>query len=502
MRNQSVGGWIARRAEMSPDRLGVETDLERLTYAELLLRGMELAGSLRAAGVRRGDRIAYLGGSDATYFTTLCAAGLLGAAMVPVNAALTIPEIGYLLGDAEPAAVVVTPDAETLARALPGAVDVVPPVLTRSAWRSATPVTPDDEEVTLGELALIFYTSGTTGHPKGAMLSHANLTWGTYNVLASLDYQSADRNLLLAPLHRTGSLAVALAVIATGGAILLSGATGPGELLRIVAERAATTVFSGPAVFAALAADPAWESVDLHAVRFCLAGGAPVGRELVTRYQQRGIGFTQAYGLTEASPMVLVLDALDAERKAGSAGRRPLFTEVRVVRPDLSEAERGERGEIVARGPNVMLGYWRRPDATAEAITPDGWLRTGDVGVVDADGFTWVVDRLKEVIPVAGENVFPAEVERVLGEHPAVAAAAVVPGGPAEAPHPVAFVVTLPASELDAGALLEFAAARLAAYKLPRRIELLEALPMTPAGKVDKRRLRELAAAGEERPRD
>jgi fatty-acyl-CoA synthase len=502
MRNQSVGGWIARRAEMSPDRVAVETDLERLTYRELLARGSRLAGALRRTGVGHGDRLAYLGGADATYFTVLCAAGLLGAAMVPVNAALSTPEIGYLLGDAEPAALVVTPDAEALAGELRRTLASVPPLLTEGEWAAGTPVAADEEEVGLGEVALIFYTSGTTGHPKGAMLTHANLTWGTCNVLASLDYRSADRNLLLAPLHRTGSLAVALAVIATGGAILLTRAAGAGELLGIVAERAATTLFSGPAVFAALAADPGWASADLHAVRFCLAGGAPVGRDLVTRYQQRGIAFTQAYGLTEASPMVLVLDALDAERKAGSAGRRPLFTEVRIVRPDLSEAEPGEPGEIVARGPNVMLGYWRRPDATAEAITADGWLHTGDIGLVDADGFTWVVDRLKEVIPVGGENVFPAEVERVLGEHPAVAAAAVVPAGPAEAPHPVAFVVRLPSSELDADALLGFAAARLAAYKLPRRIELLEALPMTPAGKVDKRRLRELAAAGEERPRD
>ncbi|WP_275888287.1 acyl-CoA synthetase [Nonomuraea lactucae] len=476
---------------MSPTRVALSHDDVHITYAELADKANRLAAALRARGVNRGDRVAYLGPNHPAAVETFFATGLLGAAYLPLNARLTEAELLFVIRDASPAALVVGPGYG----AVPGAPQVLDPL---TPLPDADPI---DAPVGLDDLCLIMYTSGTTGRPKGAMLTHANLTWNVYNHLIDLDLRGEDVTLVTAPLFHIAALAQSLlpTLIKGGRAVILS-AFDADRVLELIETERVTSMFGVPAMYAFIAGSPRWAEADLSSLRLLECGGAPVPEPLIRTYQDRGLTFLQGYGMTEASPGVLYLSPADSVRKAGTAGVPAFFTDVKLdgapVRKPASEqgsepdGEQGsEQGEILVRGPNVFAGYWGLPDENAAASTEDGWFRSGDVAVRDEDGFYRVVDRVKDVIISGGENVYPAEVESALLTHPEIVDSAVI-GVPDERWGEVgkAFVVaTEPLRTADVLAHLD---GRLARYKIPKYVEFVAELPRTASGKILRRELR------------
>ncbi|MCD0443133.1 long-chain fatty acid--CoA ligase [Glycomyces sp. A-F 0318] len=483
MRDFGIGSWTARRARKSPHRTAVIGPGRRLTYAELHERVHRLAHALRTLGVRRGDRVAYLGPNHHTLLETLFAGGVLGAIVVPLNTRLAPPELEHCLEDSGSAVLIRGDGAAGTARRT---IDVGDPgPLGYEALLADAPSTPIDEAVALDDPFVIMYTSGTTGRPKGVLLTHGNLTWNAVNVLVDMDLAHDEVTLCAAPLFHTAGLNMTcLPTLLKGGTVVLEPAFDPDRALRLVEELRVTYVFGVPVMFDAIARCAAWEGADLSSLRRLTCGGAPVPAPTIAAFLDRGVVFSQGYGMTEASPGVLFLPAQDSARKAGTAGVPHFFTDVEVVDPGARPVAAGERGEVIAHGPNVMRGYWGRPEETAAAVA-DGWLRTGDIAVADADGYIAIVDRAKDVFISGGENVSPAEVELALREHPGVADCAVI-GVPDADWGEVGKAIVVPAAEArpDGPALLAFLRGRLAGYKIPKTVVFTAALPRSPAGKI------------------
>lgn len=500
-----LGSWIARRAAATPNLPAITFGAITWTYRDLSDRIDRMAAELAAGGMGRGDRVGYAGLNHPDFLVTLFAAARIGAAFVPLNWRLTADELGYILGDAEVHTLVADADRA----------NVIEPVRVRAGLRRAialAPVagwevvdqlladrTPLAEPVFAepDDVAVIMYTSGTTGRPKGAMLTHANLFWNNVNALLAFDTSQQDVSLVAAPLFHIGGLNVTtLVTLQKGGRIVLMPTFDPAEALRLIAEHRVTTMFGVPAMFLFMSQRPEFAQSDLSSVRSFVCGGAPVPETLIKGYGQRGIPFAQGYGLTETAPLALVLRTDEVGVRIGAAGNQVLpLSDVRLVDADNTPVPAGARGEICVRGPQVMAGYWRNPQATAAVIDADGWFHTGDIGQADDDGYVWVIDRVKDMVISGGENVYPAEVEDVLYGHPAIAEVAVL-GTPHEKwGEAVTAVVALrPGTTLTLEQLREFARDKLAAFKLPIRLEFVDALPRTQSGKVVKYQLRELVS--------
>ncbi|OLT45454.1 AMP-dependent synthetase [Saccharomonospora sp. CUA-673] len=493
MRNQGLGSWPDRRARMTPTAVAVVHEGRELTYGELRDRVRRLASVLAERGVRAGDRVAYLGPNHPAYLETLFACGVLGAVFVPVNSRLTASEVDFTLADSGATVLVHTADRSGVVAEL-AALDRLTVIETGPAYEELLAASaPDDRDVPveLDEVCLIMYTSGSTGRPKGAMLTHGNLTWNSINVIVESDIASDERTLVVAPLFHTAALGmVCLPTLLKGGRVVLQSGFDPAEVLRAVERERITVMFGVPTMYDAVAADPGWETADLSSVRTLLCGGAPVPIATIRRYLERGLSFVQGYGMTETAPGALLLDRNHVTDKIGSAGVPSFFTDVRVVDSAGVPVAAGQRGEVVVSGPNVMRGYWDRPDETAAALR-DGWFHSGDVATVDEDGYVFVVDRVKDVIISGGENIYPAEVENELHELAGVQACAVI-GVPDAKWGEVgkAVVVLEPGAAPDAPTLLDGLRGRLASYKIPKTVEFAEALPVTGSGKVRKGELR------------
>ena len=511
MRNDGVGSWIARRARRTPDRVAVIHDGSEVTYAQLHGRVTAVAHGLRGLGVGRGDRVAYLGPNHPAFLETLFAVGTLGAILVPLNFRLAAPELGrHLDGSGSTMLIYGAGQAQTVAAlrpgfgtghvvalAEPGERDIDYTELVAAGTGAAI-----DEMAGLDDPFLIMYTSGTTGRAKGATLTHGNITWNALNAVVDADFRQDEVALVVAPLFHTAALnMLCLPTLLKGGAVIIEPGFEPGRALEVIAARRVTSLFGVPAIYDAMAAHPGWAAADLSSLRMLLCGGAPVPDATIRTYTSRGLAFIQGYGMTEASPGALLLDAAHVQAKAGSAGVPHFFTEVRVARPGLSEAAPGETGEILVAGPNVMRGYWDQPEATSAALASadcggETWLRSGDVGIADRDGYVFVVDRIKDMIISGGENVYPAEVENALREHPAVADCGVI-GVPDARWGEVgrAVVVLRPGAQASEDELLAFLDGRIARYKIPKSVRYTGELPRTGTGKILKKRLRETHGA-------
>jgi fatty-acyl-CoA synthase len=343
------------------------------------------------------------------------------------------------------------------------------------------------------DVAIIMFTSGTTGRPKGAMLTHGNLWWNNINVLHAYDVSENDISLLVAPLFHIGGLNVnSLVIWQKGGHVVLHRNFDPNRCLEDIARYRVSTMFAVPAMLLFLSQQPGFAPADLSSMRTVVCGGAPVPEPLMRVYAERGVPINQGYGLTETAPFVTFLAPEWGMKKLGSAGRSPIFSEVRLVEANGRYVTQPRmNGEVITRGPNIMKGYWNNPEATAAAIDTEGWFHTGDVGYFDEDGFLFIADRLKDMVISGGENVYPAEVESVLYEHPAIGEIAVI-GLPDEqwGEAVVAIAALKQGASLDLEELRAFATDRLARFKLPRRLEIVAALPRNPAGKVLKFELR------------
>lgn len=507
MQNHGLGSWPTRRRRLSPSRVALAHGDEKVTYAELDARCSALSTALCDLGVKRGDRVAYLGPNHPTLIETLFATTALGAIFVPLNWRLTAPELTYIIGDSGANVLVHASDFTGTAGLIAGDASTE---LSRTIElgrhyedllaSAAAPASGDggdggfdllNEPVSLDDPALIIYTSGTTGRPKGATLTHGNVTWNCVNVLIDTYPQPDDVALVCAPLFHVAALnMVTMPTILTGGTILLMGQFDPGTVLDLIERRGVTVMFGVPAMFNAMSQHVAWRTTDLSSLRRALCGGAPVPLATIRTYMDRGVMFLQGYGMTETSPGALFLGAERAAEKAGTAGVASFFTDVRVIDSEGHDVRPGEKGEVVVAGPNVMAGYWNLPDATEEAMTGE-WFHSGDVAVVDDEGYVTIVDRKKDVIISGGENIYPAEVEDALYSHPAVAECAVI-GVPDERWGEVgrAVVVLRPDAYASETALLDHLDGRLAGYKRPKSVMFTDSLPRSGAGKVLKNQLR------------
>ena len=500
--NFGVGSWIERRARIAPEDVALVAGDRSFTYAELAGRVRRLANGLHSLGVARGDRVAWLGPNHPAFLESLFASGLLGAALAPVNHRLEATEIRSIVQNVEPTVLIqhgaTDPDPVpasvrhriAVAGSTDGGLDL-------EALVSESPDDPVEASVGMDDLCLLPHTSGTTGRPKGVMLTHANVTWNVVNFLTCADFRSGDVTVAIAPFFRVGGTGVnVLPVLFVGGTVVVPSDADADEILRLIERHRVSVGFGNPDILDALAHSELWPGADLSSVRFVLTGGAPVPERLIRAYLDRGVTLLQGYGLSEAGPLALMLDPQSALEKIGSAGRPPLLVDVRIVSPSGTVVGPGETGELFVRGPNVMAGYWNEPDATREVISSDGWLRTGDAARIDDDGYIWIVDRVADRFLSDGRPVYPGDVERVLIGHPSIGDAGVVQIDAKERGEVVvAFVVVAAGSELTERDVLSFCRQHLASHQVPDTVTFVDRLPRNSVGKLIRAQLRADAAA-------
>jgi fatty-acyl-CoA synthase len=443
-----------------------------MTYAELDEASERVAASFRERGLERGDCVATLTGNSPEHVAVFFACAKTGLILAPLSWRLAPAEIAYQLGNAEPALFLVEDEYGPLAA---GAGHASEPL----SIPDTVPGQSRDVAVRDDDPLLLVYTSGTTGRPKGALLTHANCFWTNLSFDLATGVSGDDVVLQVLPQFHCGGWNVqALLAWWKGATVVLERSFDPARCLALIEEKRVTTMMGVPANYLFLAQDPAFASTDLSSLRRAVVGGAPMPEPLLETWHERGVHVVQGYGLTEAAPNVLCLPPEDAVRKLGSAGKPYPHVDVRLS---------GE-GELQVRGPNVFAGYWRDPEATAAAFD-GGWLRTGDVAERDDEGFYRIKGRLKDMYISGGENVYPAEVESVLHEHPAVADAAVV-GVPDERWGEVGVAFVVAAGETSEEALIEFVRTRLARFKAPKAVRFVDVLPRSAMGKVAKEELR------------
>ncbi|XVV13967.1 acyl-CoA synthetase [Actinoplanes sp. CA-131856] len=487
-----LGSWPARRAAISPDRTAIIHGDRRTTYGELRERVTRLAARLRAAGVTHGDRVAYLGLNHPSFVETMFATLLIGGIFVPLNTRLTAGELGYMLEHSGTSVLIRSTECA------PASAPVTVSLPDYEAWLAAGDPAPIEHAVDAGEPAFILYTSGTTGRPKGAVLTHANVIWNCFNLLVGVDVAGDEVTLIGAPLFHVAALnQCLLPTFLKGGVSVIMPKWNVDRCFDLIAEHRVTWMFGVTTMFAEVMRSPRWHGADLSSLRSLLAGGAPVPETLIHAYQERGLAFSQGYGMTETAPGATVIEAPESGRHAGSAGAPVFFADVRCVRPDLTDTEPGEPGELIIRGPNVSPGYWHDPAATEQSFAGDGWFRSGDLGVKDANGYYRILDRLKDMYISGGENVYPAEVEAALFTHPAVGEAAVV-GVPDGRWGEVgrAFIAITDGQRVEPDELRAYLIHRLAKYKVPAYITIVPQLPRTGSDKIRKAALKDLPLPG------
>ncbi len=493
---------MLRRATLNPERTALIYEDQEITYAEMADRVRRQATLLKQNGVCVGDRVGYLGFNHPALLETLYAANTLGAIFVPLNFRLTGEELTFIINDAGVHSLVCDDELKK----------VIDPVKDNlccrhyygsesgsGEWRDLLAERaqgdPIESEVSVSEhdVSVIMYTSGTTGLPKGAMLTHGNIMWNNINAHFAFGSGRDSVHLTVAPLFHIGGLNVStLQSFTLGSTLVLMRNFDPGEVLAAFDKYKVTHMFGAPAMFLFMSQHENFDDTDFSCVETFICGAAPPPESLLVLYAERGVNFCQGYGLTETAPFASFLTPEWAISKLGSAGQPPLYTDLRIVDDNNEPLPAGERGEICISGPNIMKGYWNRPEATAEAIDAQGWFHSGDVGYLDEDGFLFICDRLKDMVISGGENVYPAEVESVLYKHDAIAEVAVI-GLPDEKWGEAVTAVTAlhEGCELTLEELREFAETQLARYKLPLRLHIVDELPRNPAGKVLKFVLKE-----------
>jgi long-chain acyl-CoA synthetase len=485
---------LTETAARSAERDAVKLDDLTLSYSGLEQAAGRVAGLLEAKGIRPGDRVGVML-PNVPYFAAVYY-GILraGGVVVPMNVLLKEREVEYYLADSEARLLFAWHELADAAHAG-----------SDGAYADCLLVEPGDFEAVLerwgnspeivrresGDTAVILYTSGTTGKPKGAELTHGNLRRNAEIGIGLFGMDADTVTLGALPLfHSFGQTCGLNATIRAGGCLTLIPRFHPGRALQII-ERDRVTVFEGvPTMYSALLGDPSRGEVDTSTLRVCVSGGAAMPGEVMRNFEQAfGCAILEGYGLSETSP-VASFNHPDCERKPGSIGTPIDGVEMQVWDDEGNELPQGEVGEIVIRGHNVMKGYWKKPGATAAAIDEDGWFRSGDMARVDDDGYFFIVDRKKDLIIRGGYNVYPREVEEVLYEHPAVHEAAVV-----GIPHPQlgeeigAAVALKPGVSVDAAELRDHVKRQVAAYKYPRRVWIVDELPKGPSGKILKREI-------------
>ncbi|MBK8752630.1 MAG: long-chain fatty acid--CoA ligase [Candidatus Competibacteraceae bacterium] len=505
-----IGDYLGRRAIYSPEALAVVDTGKmpelRLNYAQLNERAQRLANGLHDCGIQKGDRVAILAQDGVEHLDLLFACGKLGAIHTALNWRLHWRELQQILATVTPTALIYDDAFKDSVASLAQAetsvqhwihVDGIgiPGSRHFGDILDNAPLIPCTCETLDGEaIAAIVFTGGTTGVAKGAQISHRQIAWNCLNTVIH-DLGRGDIYLNVFPLFHVGGLFVyTLPQIILGGTTVLMKRFDPEQVLRLIEWERITVFAAVPAMYQMLTQNPGWAAADLSSLRFCTSGGAPLPVPLVEQYtHEKGIRFKQGFGMTEFGPGLFALAPEDAIRKAGSIGRPNFFIDARIVDRNNQPLGPNQVGELVLKGPSIASGYFNNATAWAEVIDADGWFHTGDLARYDEDWYFTIVDRLKDMFISGGENVYPAEIEAALYQHPAVFQCAVI-GVPDTQWGEVgkAFIVLKSDQTVIAEELLAHLGDRLARYKIPRFVEFVASLPISAAGKVLRRELREL----------
>ena len=502
--------WIGHHARTRGDqRAVVDLGTDRtFTWTEMNERTSRLAAALRTDfGLGRGDRVAVLANNNSNFFEVQFACWKLGAIFVPLNWRLALAELEFIVGDCSPSVIVHDDDFAETAAKLAATCNIAH----RITWETpepggdaaayedvvaaADPLPDADNAIcTHDDVLTIMYTSGTTGRPKGAMITQGMTFWNAVNCVEFFRVGPEMVNLAFLPLFHTGGLnCFANPAFHFGGVNLVVRTFDPAECLALLdsADVGITHLLGVPANFLFMSQVPAFESATFPTIQICGVGGSPTPNPLIEAWGAKGLPLQQGFGMTETSPLVLALKPEDAAVRIGAAGLPVMHTEARVVDEEGNNVEVGETGELWVRGPNVTPGYWNRPEATAEAIT-DGWLHTGDAARTDDDGFHYIVDRWKDMYISGGENVYPAEVENVIYQLPEIGEVSVI-GVPDDRWVEVgrAIVVLKDGASLAEAEVINHCRANLARFKVPQSVVFIDEIPHNATGKVLKRELRE-----------
>jgi fatty-acyl-CoA synthase len=499
-----IGLWLTKRELLTPGKEAVVDRGRRLNYRQLNRRVNCLSRALQGSGLKGGDRVSILAYNCLEFVEVIMAAAKLGLILVPLNWRLTPAELGFILNDSGAETLLFDPDLATLVEGVMGKATlercvvfgaeemlgarVYEPLL---AAQSADEPEPD-LTADLDTPHIIMYTAGTTGRPKGAVLSQGAGLWNALSLSLAMDFTSKDRNLLVLPMFHIGGIGLfTLPMLYVGGTVVIQRTFDPAQTLKLLQEEKITLLFGVPAIFLFLIQHADFSPQAFESVRMVMSGGAPLPVNLVKQYDQLGIVLQQGFGMSEAAPSIATLTKDLALKKAGFIGRAVFHLEARVVNEAMDDAPVGEVGELVIRGPSLMQGYWNRPEATKEAFA-GGWFHTGDLARMDEDGDLYIVDRKKDMFISGGENVYPAEVENAIYEMAQVSEAAVI-GVRDEKWGEVGRAIVVPKAgeSLTETEIIDFVKGRLAKYKVPKDVVFVNQLPRNAAGKVLKNVLRE-----------
>jgi fatty-acyl-CoA synthase len=500
--SEYVTDWLHKRAQLTPDRVALVEGLggPRITFREWNERVNRTATYLRSLGVEKGDRVSVYASNRPEYLDLFWAAGKLGCILHNLNWRLTVHELRQIVADAEPVVLIYSDDWRAQVDELRPSFTTVHHVvaLGTPAEADRSFAERDDEageleprpDLDMDDIWGIYYTGGTTGLPKGAILTHGNVTWNSVNTITSWGITEHHTAPLQLPIFHIGGPNIFMVpLVHVGGTTILCGGFDLDETFDLIEEGGITHYVAVPTMYQMLQAHPRWEDADFSKLDLVISGGAPCPLPIMEKFWERGIDFKMGYGLTEAAGNNFWLPPEMVREKTTSVGYPIFHIDMKIVDEEGNEAGADETGELLIRGPHVTPGYWRRPDATAETIK-EGWLWTGDLAVRDHDGCYTIKGRSKDMFISGGENVYPAEVESVMLAYPGVAEAALV-----GMPHQVwgevglACLVLAPDAEFSEVGFLAFMGERLAKYKLPRTIRLLDELPKTAIGKIDKKLL-------------
>lgn len=507
-----ISQWIEKRGRITPGRVALIGERRQLTYGEMSEDVNRLARMLSEKyRLQREERIGILASNGIEYMLLLFAIAKLGAIAVVLNHRLNPSELEFQANDSGMRILIAESCFRQSVDAFIEETGVEHIVWFDSSGTAAerleeqlaihSPEPYVNESVDSKSPFVICYTSGTTGRPKGAVLTQENMFWNAVNNCLGLDITSSDRVMTLLPFFHIGGIGLfALPTLYAGGTVIIPERFEPEKVLRMMEEHQVTVALGVPTMHDLLRKSPRFESTDLSSLRWLYNGGAPCPHELISFYLGRGIPFGQGYGLTETSPTVFLLGKEDYTRKIGSIGKPVMFCETRIVDEQGRDVAAGVVGELLVKGPNVMKGYWNIPDGT-EVATRAGWFATGDLVQSDEEGFVYIAGRKKEMIISGGENIYPLEIEQVIGELTGVDEVAVV--GVADdkwGEVPCAAIVLKQGAILDRDTVIPYCMTRLAKYKVPSVIHFVSALPKNATGKIDKQAVRrQIEAKREER---
>ncbi|MBN1474896.1 MAG: long-chain fatty acid--CoA ligase [Syntrophaceae bacterium] len=503
-RKVNIGEWITKRAIIHPDKLFLTEKNKRLSNRYFNEQVNKTAHALNDLGIAKGDRVALLMSNCSEFLEIFFACAKTGAIMVPMNFRLAVPELIYILKDSEPKILIYSAEfldkvqeirkdalgikeyighGRNLIEGDRDLVNFVENVSERGMLQTA--------EVDLQDPLFIMYTSGTTGDPKGAVLTHQNILFGAIHSLLGYGVDRSYKSLVVAPLFHIGALAASVTpIVYAGGSIVISSFYNASDVLKTICKEKINYMFAVPVMFQMMTEAPEWKEADLSHVHFFISGGAPIPLPIIKKYQEeKNVGFVQGYALTETGRLTS-LDLEDSITKAGSVGKEVFHVNLRIVDEQGRDLPSNEPGEIIVQGPNIFAGYWRKGGTIVSALK-NNWFHTGDMGMRDDDGFVYIVGRKVEMIISSGENIYPAEVERVIQSLPEVKEAAAVGMSDEKRGEVVAaYVILKKGQQLSENEIITSLSDKIAYYKIPKKVIFVEDFPRNQSGKVLKRILK------------